>query len=84
MVETNGGATTAFGYEIYLVPKGQPWGGDRKALVSNPEGEVRPRWEPPSRLFIDYKNARFADLYVTAVDVNGEKVQIEMRTKEPE
>jgi hypothetical protein len=66
VVETNGGATTSFGYEIHLVPAGRSkyWG----TRVARLHGAVRSgraygvnlRWRGPAHLDVEYLRAESA------------------------
>lgn len=60
LVETNGGATTSFGYEVYLVAKGQNVEGKSRAAFvygatrnENAYG-VNVKWRNPNLLSVEY------------------------------
>src|SRR5690349_17819073 len=68
VLERNGGATTSFGYEVYVVPRGRrPRAG---ALVADFYGATRsgsaygvnPRWGPGPQLTLEYLTAERATL----------------------
>ena len=86
LVETNGGATTSFGYEIYVVPaRGSTWLHKRVAfLYAAARNEqaygVNLRWARPSDLAIEYLEARQENLALPNIDVAGEQVRVSLRS----
>ena len=86
LVETNGGATTSFGYLVFVLPRGKkPKRGD--AAVASLYGAVRSesaygvnlRWQAEDALTIEYLEARDADLRNAEVNVSGHAVKIMMK-----
>lgn len=58
LVRTNAGATTAFGYELHLVPTGgKPQRGHEK-LRADHLTDVTIRWQQPKFLQVQYKEGR--------------------------
>jgi hypothetical protein len=86
LVERNGGATTSFGYNVYVVPKGKPVS-KRNAEVAKLYGAVRNksaygvnlRWEGASNLAAEYLSAENAEVLKESVEAAGEQVIITLR-----
>jgi len=84
LVETNGGATTSFGYRAYVVARGRDFGrGERVArlyaAVRNESAYgANLRWAGPGDLRIEYLTARIADLEHPAVTVGGRAVRVRL------
>ena len=85
VVERNGGATTSFGYEVYVVPRGQrPYAG---TLVADFYGAVRnesaygvnARWAAGPQLVIEYLTAQMAALRHAETTIAGTSVQVVLR-----
>jgi len=85
LVETNGGATTSFGYFVYVVPHGgMPSEGTEVAMLY---GAVRNdqayganlRWEG-SQLVVEYRSARQAELRRPTVTIGTHTVSIVLRS----
>jgi hypothetical protein len=85
VVERNGGATTSFGYEVYVVPQGQrPYAG---TLVADFYGAVRnesaygvnARWAAGHQLQIEYLTAQVATLRHAETTIAGTSVQVVLR-----
>ena len=68
VVETNGGATTAFGHNVYVVARGRStlWGAKvaqfYEASRSKRAAGVNPRWVTPDLLRIEYLDANRDEL----------------------
>ena len=85
LVETNGGATTSFGYEVYVVPAGAPY--SRGAKVASLYAAVRSdrayganlRWADPKHLLIEYREAQIDTLLRPAAQVAGAQIVVELR-----
>ena len=86
LAETNGGATTSFGYEVFLVPKGEKIA--RGKGVASFYGAVRSehaygvnlKWESSHSLVIEYLEARGATLSQQKITINDEVVSVAMRS----
>lgn len=87
LLETNGGATTSFGYEIHVVPHGA----ERSANpVATLYGAIRSErayganldWESPSSLAVRYLSAKSANLHHSRATVSGITIQITLRAGE--
>lgn len=85
LVETNGGATTSFGYYVFVVPSGVKLSErDDKYLVAKLYGAVRNKsayganlnWSEKERLKIEFLNARSAELIETTINYGGFDVAI--------
>jgi hypothetical protein len=83
VVETNGCATTSFGYQVFLLPRDkQPKRGD--PAVANFYGAVRSekaygvnlRWQDPGTLAIEYLEAQNADQRNAELNVLGQPIRI--------
>jgi hypothetical protein len=87
LVETNCGATTSFGYEVFLLPRGQkPTESDH--AVASLYGAVRNaqaygvnfRWTSNDTLVVEYLKAQHADWRNGSLAVNGRVVNIVMKS----
>jgi hypothetical protein len=87
LVETNGGATTSFGYQVFLLPRDrQPRRGD--PAVANLYGAIRSekaygvnlRWQDEDTLAVEYLEARNADLRNAELNVSGHAIRIIMKS----
>jgi hypothetical protein len=85
VVERNGGATTSFGYEVYVVPRGPPpYTG---TLVADFYGAVRnenaygvnARWTAGHQLRIEYLRAQSATLRHEETTIAGTSIRISLR-----
>ena len=84
LIETNGGATTSFGYEIHVVPRGDDprfkW--ETAFLYGafrNPHAYgVNLRWESPTSLAIEYLSAKTATLKQASVSVGGREIVVQL------
>jgi hypothetical protein len=80
--ETNGGATTSFGYDIYLCPAGQGvrWR-SRVAIVYGAWRNERAygvdlRWAANDKLVIQYMDARWQEVERPSVEIEGRTVSV--------
>ena len=84
LVEMNGGATTSFGYEVHVVPKGRP----TSARVAWLYGAVRNenafganlKWTDDHELVIEYLEAREQRLERATVSVEGRTARVSLRS----
>lgn len=86
VVETNGGATTSFGYNVYLVPRRIGlWYGTHVAFLygsTSATGEgVDLHWLGPNKLALEYLHARRESLTVGTVDMCGQQFEIMLRPR---
>lgn len=85
LVETNGGATTSFGYEVFVLPHGAK---PQSASAARLYGATRNaeayganlRWVAPSELHVEFKQTRSATLEQPVVVVAGKSVSIALRS----
>ncbi len=86
LVETNGGATTAFGYYAYLVPRGKD---NRRGILvadlydagrSNQAAGANLRWGAPSQLLIEYLTAKQERLTRPSVELGADTVTVSLRS----
>jgi hypothetical protein len=87
LVETDGGATTSFGYFVFVVPKGVKLKErDDKYIVAKLYDAVRNQqayganlsWPSRDQLRIEYLSARSADLLEPQINFAGYDVKIEL------
>ena len=86
LVELNGGATTDFEYEVFVVPVREST--RRHKRVAFLYGAVRNenaygvnlRWTTPSNLSLEYLRARREDLPLSQVAVAGQRVAVSLRS----
>ncbi len=85
LVETNGGATTSFGYVVYVVPRGtKPSDGTEVAWLY---GAVRNdqayganlKWEGRSQLAVEYRDAREAQVRRPRCIIGSDTVTVLLR-----
>jgi hypothetical protein len=84
LFESNGGATTSFGYQVSLVPKGEP--AEKAAEAAALYAAVRSKsaygvnlhWASPSLLWIEYESSRGAKVKQPTVFVAGREVTVEL------
>jgi hypothetical protein len=84
LVETNGGATTSFGYDVHVVEKGRPardqvawlYGAGRNA---NAYG-ANLKWTGENELVIEYLQAREQTLKQATVNVAGRTIKVSLRS----
>jgi hypothetical protein len=89
LIETNGGATTSFGYHVYVVPPGAavPRGTRAASEVARLYGATRNaeaygatlRWVGADTLAVEYQTARDDTLLHPTVMLAGRAVQIVLR-----
>jgi hypothetical protein len=84
LVETNGGATTPFGYEVHVVEKGRP-AGDRVAWLSGAGRNAQAyganlKWTGENELVIEYLEARDQTLERKTVSVAGRAIKVSLRS----
>lgn len=84
LIERNGGATTSFGYEVFVVPAGRAVERDATGAVASLYGAVRNdhaygvnlRWLAPGALALEYRDARRAGINDSLVTVAGQPVRV--------
>jgi len=83
LVETNGGATTSFGYEVFVVPRGQtPKRSDHPVANLYGAGRnehaygVNLRWVSTDTLAVEYLDAQHVNWYNGTVIVSGREIKI--------
>ena len=88
LVETNGGATTSFGYYVFVVPPGvKLTKRDEKYIVARLYGAIRNqgayganlRWSVKERLQIEYLRSKAAEVIEPTVNYDGVDVAVELR-----
>jgi hypothetical protein len=85
LIETNGGATTSFGYEIFVVPRGTKPSGTPAAFLygasrSQSAYGVNLRWPSDSNLDVEYESAKSAKVGVPLVVVANRNVHVELKS----
>jgi hypothetical protein len=85
LVETNGGATTSFGYEVSVVPSGSDRPGLPAAVlygaVRNDQAfGVTLRWVSASQLNVEFQQAMYAKLEHPALTVSGRAVTVALHS----
>ena len=77
LIETNGGATTSFGYEVHVVPKGRPASDQVAGLYGAGRNEnaygANLKWADDHELVIEYLAAREQQLERASVSVSASK-----------
>jgi len=82
VIETNGGATTSFGYEIDLVAAGGGLPSARRVAFLHGAGRnasaygVNLRWTRPDAIAVEYLDAKSASLEAPLVSVGGRTVSV--------
>jgi len=90
LVETNGGATTSFGYEVYVVPSGAPSSGGVEvaslyaAARSDSAYGVNLRWTDPNHLIIEYLEARIDTVLRPTAQIGPTQVAVSLRPGVPD
>jgi len=84
LVETNGGATTSFGYGVHVVERaGKPDDSAAAFLYGAVRSEsaygANLRWEKSDRVTVEFLNAKSSKLEVPSVSVGGRMVSIAIR-----
>jgi hypothetical protein len=87
LVETNGGATTSFGYEVFILPRGQkPKRSDHAVASLYGAGRnehaygVNLRWTSNDTLVVEYLDVQHADWLNGSIGVNGRVINIVMKS----
>ncbi len=86
LLEWNGGATTSFGYEVFIVPHGQRASSGIQvaalygAVRNDSAYGVNLKWPTPDRLVGEYAQARQARVLAPIVNVGGERVRVSLRS----
>ena len=86
LVETNGGATTSFGYEIFVVPtqastrlrKDVAW--FYGAVRSDQAYGVNLKWSDPSNLNLEYLKARWQEVRMPTVSIAGQEIHVTLKS----
>jgi hypothetical protein len=82
LIETNGGATTSFGYLVYVAPKGASAADTSKvaslygATRSDQAYGVNLIWRSPEDLALEYLSAYSADLLQESISIENHSVRI--------
>ena len=85
LVETNGGATTSFGYLVYIVPRGKtPSQGVEAAFLygatrNNQAYGANLKWVEGSRLVVEYRDAQRSELRRESVAIGADTVVVTLR-----
>ena len=83
LIETNGGATTAFGYEIWLRGKDRESGERVATLYGAARNEraagVNLRWADDTQLVVEYQEARSESLDKPNVKIGGRAVHVALK-----
>ena len=84
LIETNGGATTSFGYEVHVVPKGRPVSDQVAWLYGAGRNEnaygANLKWADDHELVIEYLDAREQRLERASVSVEGRAIKVSLRS----
>ena len=85
LTESNAGATTSFGYDVYLAEPGSGWRHSTKvawlygAVRNEHAYGVNLRWATPRSLVIEYLRAHKANVLTPEVEVNASSYAIQLR-----
>ena len=84
LIETNGGATTSFGYEVHILehgaqPSDTPNAFFYGAVRSQQAYGLNMKWEAPNLLAIEYLSAKSKDASKPSVSIAGEAIQLVVR-----
>jgi hypothetical protein len=83
LIETNGGATTSFGYEIWVREKGHRSGSQVARLYGAVRNDVaygaNLRWTDDSGLWVEYREARTDTLDRPVVRIGGREIRVALR-----
>ena len=84
LIETNGGATTSFGYEIFVVPRGIKPSGTPVAFLygalrSHKAYGANLRWLSDSNLDVEFESTKSAKVGAPLVSVANRSVRIELK-----
>jgi hypothetical protein len=86
LVETNGGATTAFGYEVYVVPHGKRFSSGPLAASLYDAGRsdsadgANLRWQTDHHLVVEYLSARSAWAIQRPVTIGSDSVTVSLQS----
>jgi len=86
LVEGSGGATTSYGYEVFVVPAGKSTWLQKKvaflygAARSEQAYGVNLRWVDRANLTLEYLRAQHAELLLPNVSVGGEQIRVSLRS----
>lgn len=88
LIETNGGATTSFGYLIYVVPAGETRSRQEAASLyaakrSGCAYGVNLRWAAPDRLVAEYYDAKLAEIAEDRPDQRHVSVELRPGINDP-
>ena len=85
LIQTNGGATTSFGYEVHVVEPGRKasrgrevaylYGATRSATASG----ANLKWLSANELIVEYESARITRLQQPSVDIAGQRIRVLLR-----
>ena len=84
VVETNGGATTSFGYEVHVLRVGDRPGAAHRVAFLHGAGRnataygVNLRWTSPASLSIEYRDARSATVEKPMVSIASRQVSVNL------
>ncbi len=86
LIEINGGATTSFGYTVYIVKNGSST--LRYKRVANLYGAVRSdqaygvnlKWYSPTELGIEYLAAKSASIDISKVKIGTEIINVQLKS----
>jgi len=83
LIETNGGATTSFGYEIWLRKKDEKSAEQVATLLGAIRNEsaagVNLKWMDDRRLSIEYQEARAETLDKPTVKISGREIHVALK-----
>jgi hypothetical protein len=85
LFETNGGATTSFGYEVYLEGKGIRSGPTKAAsiygAIRNNKGAhgVTPRWISDDELHVEYYSSRKDEVVAEIPRTAGKPIRVQLK-----
>ena len=84
LFETNGGATTSFGYEVYIVehgakPTGEPAVFLYGAIRNQSAYGSNLKWESPKLLAVEFLSAKIKKIPQSSVSVAGQTVDLAVR-----
>ena len=84
LMETNGGATTSFGYEVHVVEKGGPASDQVASLYGAGRNEnaygANLKWISGNELVVEYLDARDQTLERASVSVAGRAIKVSLRS----
>ncbi len=88
LIEGNGGATTSFGYYLYVVTRGKKVSRKPDVAVASLYGAIRSKsaygvdlkWDSNSELTGEYLSAQHSEIVKDAVTVAGQQITITLRS----